>query len=156
MQRSRERILLGVLVAAVMVAAVPALAQLGWHARIFAGRAAFPLDLEWMEGGMLLHAQRIAQGKGIYVEPSLDFIPFLYTPLYSALLAALSFVAPLGYLMGRLVSILAFAGALTLIVAGCLRLSASAAQARWLPVLPSRGIFTIWFVRIHCCLRSKR
>jgi hypothetical protein len=120
MQRSRERILLGVLVAAVMVAAVPALAQLGWHARIFAGRAAFPLDLEWMEGGMLLHAQRIAQGKGIYVEPSLDFIPFLYTPLYSALLAALSFVAPLGYLMGRLVSILAFAGALTLIVAGCL------------------------------------
>lgn len=119
MKRSRERILLGVLVAAVVVAAVPGLVQLGWHARIFAGRATFPLDLEWMEGGMLVHAQRIAQGKGIYVEPSLDFIPFLYTPLYSALLAVLSFVAPLGYLMGRLVSIAAFAGALALMVVGC-------------------------------------
>jgi hypothetical protein len=112
----KRNILLGIVVAAVMVAVLPALVQLGWHARLFAGRATFPLDLEWMEGGVLLHAQRIAQGKGIYVAPSLDFIPFLYTPLYPALLAALSFILPLGYLLGRLVSILAFAVALALIV----------------------------------------
>src|SRR3954454_9653847 len=64
--------------------------QLGWHFRLFFARAGFPLDLEWMEGGMLLHASRFAEGKTIYVAPSLDFIPYLYTPLYPALLAALS------------------------------------------------------------------
>jgi hypothetical protein len=112
----KESILPGLVVAAVLVAALPALVQLFWHARLFAGRATFPLDLEWMEGGTLLHAQRIAQGKGIYVEPSLDFIPFLYTPLYPALLALLSFVLPLGYLLGRIVSIVAFTTALALVV----------------------------------------
>jgi hypothetical protein len=114
-KRLRPYLLPGLLVAAVVAGAVPALVQLGWHARIFAERASFPLDLEWMEGGVLIHAQRIAHGQGIYVAPSVDFIPFLYTPLYPALLAVLSFVAPLGYLMGRLVSIVAFAAALAMI-----------------------------------------
>ena len=50
----RENILPGLLVAAILVAALPALVQLVWHARLFAGRATFPLDLEWMEGGVLL------------------------------------------------------------------------------------------------------
>ncbi len=116
MKLRKEKILLALVVASIVVAALPALAQIGWQARLFAARATFPLDLEWMEGGMLLHAQRIAQGKGIYVAPSLDFIPFLYTPLYPALLAVLSFILPLGYLLGRLVSIASFAGALGLVV----------------------------------------
>lgn len=116
MKRIGRHLLPGLVVAAIVLGAIPALAQLGWHARIFAGRASFPLDLEWMEGGVLIHAQRIAHGQGIYVPPSVDFIPFLYTPLYPALLALLSFVAPLGYLMGRLVSIAAFATALVMIV----------------------------------------
>jgi hypothetical protein len=127
----KEHILPGLVVASVVLAALPALAQLGWQARLFAGRASFPLDLEWMEGGVLLHAQRIAQGKGIYVEPSLDFIPFLYTPLYPALLALLSFVLPLGYLLGRLVSIAAFTGALALVVVA----SQGETQDRWRRVL---------------------
>jgi hypothetical protein len=90
--------------------------QLAWHYGIFAGRASFPIDLEWMEGGMLLHAARLAQGKTIYAPPSLEFIPFLYTPLYPALLAALSKIFPLGYLLGRVVSVVAFTGALGLAV----------------------------------------
>jgi hypothetical protein len=113
----RPYLLPGLLVVAVVLGAIPALTQLVWHARLFAGRATFPLDLEWMEGGMLIHAQRIAQGPGIYVAPTVDFIPFLYTPLYSGLLALLSFVAPLGYLMGRLLSIAAFAVAVAMIAA---------------------------------------
>ena len=111
----RSNILPGLLLFAVVAGAIPALVQIVWHARLFAGRAGFPLDLEWMEGGVLIHAQRIAHGQGIYVAPSVDFIPFLYTPLYPALLALLSFVAPLGYLMGRLVSIVAFVVALAMI-----------------------------------------
>jgi hypothetical protein len=115
--RTRDRLIGALLVVALVVATVPALVQLGWHLRLFAGRAGFPLDLEWMEGGMLVHAQRIAAGQGIYVKPSLDFIPYLYTPLYPALLALLSFVFPLGYLLGRVVSLLAFFSALVLLVA---------------------------------------
>ena len=112
----RRNLLPGLLLAVVVVGAVPALAQMIWQARLFGGRAAFPLDLEWMEGGVLVHAQRMVNGQGIYVAPSLEFIPFLYPPLYPALLALLSALTPLGYLMGRLLSILAFAVALATVV----------------------------------------
>jgi hypothetical protein len=113
--KTKERLIGGLLVLALIVAVVPALLQLGWHLRLFAGRAGFPLDLEWMEGGMLVHAQRIAAGQGIYVKPSLEFVPYLYPPLYPALLALLSLVFPLGYLLGRVVSLLAFFTALVLL-----------------------------------------
>ena len=109
------------LAAVALAAAAAGVAQLLWHGRLFAARVPFPLDLEWMEGGTLLHAQRLAEGKAIYVKPSLEFIPFLYTPFYPALLAALSKVFPLGYLLGRVVSVLAFTAALGLLVAGAAR-----------------------------------
>ena len=64
MEGNKRRVVAGLVVAAVILAAVPALVQLGWHARLFAGRATYPLDLEWMEGGVLVHAQRIAAGQG--------------------------------------------------------------------------------------------
>ena len=128
----------GLVVAALILAAVPALVQLGWHARLFAGRATYPLDLEWMEGGVLVHAQRIAQGKGIYVAPSVDFIPFLYPPLYPALLALLSFVAPLGYVLGRVISILAFAAALAAMVTAGLG-EAATRRSRVLAIMAGVG-----------------
>jgi hypothetical protein len=114
---SKQRLVGILLAAALLVALIPALAQLGWHLRAFAGRVGFPLDLEWMEGGMLVHAQRIAAGQGIYVKPSLEFVPYLYTPLFPGLLALLSFVFPLGYWLGRVVSLLAFFSALALLAA---------------------------------------
>jgi hypothetical protein len=70
------------------------------HLALFIRRASFPLDLEWMEGGMLLHARRLLDGQPLYAPPSLDFIPYLYTPLYPALLALLSKLLPFGYLLG--------------------------------------------------------
>jgi len=112
---SQARVVMAVLLVAAAAAAVAGVVQLGWHTRLFAGRLTFPLDLEWMEGGMLVHAQRLASGKALYVPPSLEFIPFLYTPLYPALLAVLGKVLPLGYLLGRVVSLLAFAASLALI-----------------------------------------
>jgi len=115
--KTKERVVAALLVVGLLVAAVPAFAQIAWHLRAFAGRIGFPLDLEWMEGGMLVHAQRIAAGQGIYVKPSVDFIPYLYTPLYPALLALLSFVFHLGYTLGRVVSLLAFFSALGLLAA---------------------------------------
>ena len=68
-------------------------------------RLNYPYDLEWMEGGMLIHAWRIQQGLGIYVEPSSDFIPYIYPPLYPTILAWMAELWSLDYWMGRGVSI---------------------------------------------------
>jgi len=85
--------------------------------RVFALRLGYPLDLEWMEGGTLLHALRLCRGEPLYAQPSVDFVSFLYTPLYPAVLCALSKVFGLSYTLGRAVSVLAFAGALLILVA---------------------------------------
>ena len=86
-------------------------------ARVFLSRLTYPLDLEWMEGGTLTHAMRLSRGEPIYAQPSVDFVSFLYTPLYPAVLALLSKVFGLSYALGRAVSILAFTGALAVLVA---------------------------------------
>jgi hypothetical protein len=77
-------------------------------------RCAYPYDLEWMEGGMLCHALRLLEGKPIYAPPSVDFVPFLYTPLYPALLAGLAKLFGLGYGLGRALSLLGFGAAMVL------------------------------------------
>jgi hypothetical protein len=110
-----------VVVALVVGVGAGGLRHLWLLGQTFYSRVAFPLDLEWMEGGTLVHALRLAQGKGIYVEPSVDFIPFLYTPFYPFLLSILSRLAPLGYVLGRSVSIAAFTGALFWLVFLCQR-----------------------------------
>ena len=65
----------------------------------------YPYDLEWMEGGMLHHAQRIHGGLGIYVAPSIEFIPYLYTPLYPSLLALFGGAFGISYTLGRAFSV---------------------------------------------------
>jgi hypothetical protein len=86
-------------------------------ARVFLLRLGYPLDLEWMEGGVLTHALRLERGEPLYAEPSVDFVSFLYTPLYPAVLFVLSKVFGLSYALGRAVSVLAFSGALAFLVA---------------------------------------
>jgi hypothetical protein len=103
------------------LAGAAGLLQLGLLLFVFFKRAAYPLDLEWEEGGMLCHALRILQGKSIYGPPSVDFISFLYTPFYPFLLAVLGKVFGLSYLLGRCVSILSFLTATTLMVVAIVR-----------------------------------
>ena len=69
--------------------AIPAIYQVVLLVTAVGGRFGYPYDLEWMEGGLLQHAQRISDNQGIYVPPSVDFIPYLYTPLYPGLVAFL-------------------------------------------------------------------
>src|SRR5712691_1385298 len=88
-----------------------ALVNLGFA---FARRLAYPYDLEWMEGGMLVHAWRLMHGETIYPAPSVDFIPYLYTPGYPALLAGLGKVFGLGYALGRAVSAVSLVAILVL------------------------------------------
>jgi hypothetical protein len=88
----------------------PAIAQLVLLAIAIVGRYRYPYDLEWMEGGLLHHAQRVHDGVGIYGPPSVGFIPYLYTPLYPGLLAVLGPIFGLSYQLGRMISILSLIG----------------------------------------------
>lgn len=88
-------------------------------------RLDYPYDLEWMEGGMLIHALRIQHGQGLYVTPSADFIPYIYPPLYPWVLAWLGDIFGLDYWVGRSVSILGTVMAMSAIVVGLRKESVS-------------------------------
>ena len=75
---------------------------------MFARRLAYPYDLEWMEGTMLLHAHRLREGQPLYAPPSLAFVAFAYPPLQPALVALASTLFGLDYATGRALSILAY------------------------------------------------
>ena len=69
-------------------------------------RLSFPSEIEWMEGGMVAHAARLLSGAPIYAAPSVDFVPFFYTPGYPALLAQLApLLGGLSLPLGRAVSL---------------------------------------------------
>jgi hypothetical protein len=88
-----------------------AAAHLAILAVLFALRIGYSFDIEWLEGGALLHALRLREGLPLYGPPALAFIPFNYTPLQPWLIATLSrlLFVPVGYPLGRAVSIAAFA-----------------------------------------------
>ena len=70
-------------------------------------RLRYPFDLEWIEGGMVNQVQRLLHGQSMYVAPSINFVPFLYPPLYFYLSALASYIFGIGLFPLRLVSFLA-------------------------------------------------
>ncbi len=78
-------------------------------------RYRFPLQLEWAEGGVLDMVRRVVSHQQVYVAPSKDFIPFMYTPLYYYLSAGLSRLTGLSFVPLRLISIAATTGCLAVI-----------------------------------------
>lgn len=84
-----------------------ALAAIGGMLFAMVKRLVYPYDLEWMEGGSLTHALRIQQRLPTYAPPTVDFVPFLYTPFYPLIV---SVFGP-SYFAARLVSIVSFLGA---------------------------------------------
>ena len=71
---------------------------------IAVSRLTFPFDVEWMEGGMVEHVFRILNSQPIYTVPSLEFIPYIYTPLYFYLSSWVSELTGIGFFPLRLVS----------------------------------------------------
>jgi len=113
---------------------------------VWLARIPYPFDLEWMEGGMLGHAWRLAHGQSLYGPPSPDFAPFIYPPGYSAVVAALGGVFGLSPGLGRAVSVVAVLAAAGSIVFGVLRAGgaravACAAGATFLATYPHAGAF---------------
>ncbi|MBZ0273395.1 hypothetical protein K8I61_15255 [bacterium] len=88
-----------------------ALVPLARFVHAFATRVDFPFDLEWIEGHMLAMATRVAQGGALYPEPSLDYIPAPYFPLYFLVTGALVKIFGAEFWTGRAVS---FASTITL------------------------------------------
>lgn len=86
--------------------AIPALAVLfiALYLSISIRRMGYPFDIEWMEGGMVDHVQLIMEGKTFYVEPSINFVPYIYTPLYFYISAGVAEFTGIGYFPLRLVS----------------------------------------------------
>lgn len=78
-------------------------------------RLPYPFELEWMEGAMVDHADRVRHGLDVYTAPSPDHVAFLYTPLLYYLGALLWPLVGSGFLALRLCSALfALASALLL------------------------------------------
>ncbi|HYE95618.1 MAG TPA: glycosyltransferase family 39 protein [Rubricoccaceae bacterium] len=70
-------------------------------------RVGYPYELEWMEGAVAEHVRRLLAGAPLYVAPSLEFVPYLYPPLYYAAGAPLAAVMGAGFLPLRLLSVAA-------------------------------------------------
>ena len=69
-------------------------------------RLGYGHELEWMEGGVVDHVQRVIDGEQLYGPPSLRFTPYLYTPLYYLVAAPVAWLFGNGYEPLRAVSIL--------------------------------------------------
>ncbi len=80
-------------------------------------RMRYPFELEWIESGILMSVRRIVHGHALYVAPSLDFVPFLYAPLYFYVAAVLTKLTGVTYTTLRLVSTLSTLGSCALIYA---------------------------------------
>ncbi len=67
-------------------------------------RLMYPYEVEWMEGAMMDHAVRLLDAKPIYTAPSIDFVAWLYPPLYYYAVAAVMKLVGVGWFAGRIVS----------------------------------------------------
>lgn len=105
-------------------------------------RARHPFEVEWMEGGVLEHVKRIREGKPVYAAPSLDFVPFIYTPLYYHAAAFVSRFTGITLLALCLTSILATLGCVGLLYAHVKRETKS-----WLPAVAAAGLYLAGYRR---------
>ena len=114
--KSITRILLAGLT---VLALLAALAYLILYMYIAARRMGYPYELEWIESGFVGQVGRILAGQTVYGAPSIEFTPFIYTPLYFYLSAAAAKITGGGFLPLRLVSVIsslvAIAGIFTLV-----------------------------------------
>ena len=78
-------------------------------------RISYPFELEWREGGAVDHVVRILAGETLYVQPSVAFVPYTYTPLFFYVSAAVAKVIGVGFTPLRLVSFASSLGSLLII-----------------------------------------
>ena len=75
----------------------------------------FEIEIEWIEGSMLQHVQRVFEGRQIYAEPSIEFTSSFYPPLYFYVCSVFAYFFGLDFFVLRLVSFLSSLGCFTLV-----------------------------------------
>jgi 4-amino-4-deoxy-L-arabinose transferase-like glycosyltransferase len=108
---------------------------------VAAHRLGYAYELDWMEGGSVALAARVASGHSIYAAPSLAFVGWTYPPLYYWVAAAVAKVVGIGFLALRLVSV---AGSIA--VMAVLALMAGRETRDRLAGLVAAGLFAATFV----------
>ena len=91
------------------------IAFIGGYVVIVFFRIRYPFELEWIEGSMVDLVSRVLSGQKLYVKPTLNFVPYVYTPLYYYLSAALARVIGIGFIPLRVVSFISSLGSFYLI-----------------------------------------
>ncbi|HMK36823.1 MAG TPA: glycosyltransferase family 39 protein [Desulfomonilaceae bacterium] len=92
------------------VSVVVAALYLGAYVGIALLRIRYPYAIEWLEGLILDTISRSALGHKIFQEPSVDFVPHVYTPLYYYVSAQVSKVFGFTFLSARSVSFVSSLG----------------------------------------------
>jgi hypothetical protein len=82
-----------------------------WMLAVFAGHLGFPLNLDPMEGTLVEHLRRLAQGRHVYEAPGADFVALAYNPLYYVVAVPVAKVAGVGVGALRFVSVASTVGA---------------------------------------------
>lgn len=112
------------------------LLYLGVYFVIVAKRIGYPYELEWMEGGSVDHVRRIASGLPLYARPSIDFVAFIYPPLYFYISSFVASFVGDGFLPLRLVAAASSVGVFALLFAFVRR-----ETGRWSDGLLAAGLF---------------
>lgn len=133
-------------------------------------RISYPFELEWQEGSMVDHVRRVQGGLPLYTEPSVEWVPAIYPPLYYYASAGAALITGIGFLPLRLISFLASLGCMAVLYAfvrreskdrwaGLFAAGLFAAVYRlsgaWLDVARVDSLFllfllfALWFLRFH-------
>ncbi len=85
----------------VWVLALYAIAAYVWLAL---HRCVYPVEIDFIEGAMVDHVTRLAHGQALYVQPSLEYIPLAYMPLFSFASSLVMRLGGSGFFSLRIVS----------------------------------------------------
>ena len=100
--RDVGRVLLAATQLTLVLGCVYTLVSLGG---LWAARNGHPYDLEWMEGGMLVHSWRLLNDKPTHGAPTVDWIPYLYPTGYASVVAFIARASELSLSLGRSISL---------------------------------------------------
>ena len=99
-------------------------------------RMHYPFDLEWVESGILVSVARIVHHQPLYTAPSMDYIPYLYAPLYFYVCAFVAKFTGISFFTLRLVSTLSALGSLAILFAFVYRETRD-----WFAAIATVGVF---------------
>jgi hypothetical protein len=109
-----------------------------------ARRIWYPYDLEWVESGVMTSVARIAYGGPLYAKPTLDYVPFLYPPLYFYVCAWVTKLTGVNFAALRLVSAVS-----ALATQALLMLYVRRETRSWLAGIAAAGIFASLYLFVE-------